>query len=144
MEEMLRRVRVMEDHRGYKVGWPADATYQDGQVVAKVALANEFGVTDEFGDQVVPERPFFRLANLEFKSKAGSLLTQLIRASDGVVDRKATRRMGMFHVNLVQNSIRDLKEPPNAPSTIARKGGKSNPLIDTGLMRRSVNYELLT
>ena len=38
-------------------------------------------------------------------------------------------------------SITDLKAPPNAESTIKQKKS-TNPLIDTGLMRRSVTYKV--
>jgi len=34
-----------------------------------------------------------------------------------------------------------LDQPPNAPSTVARKRGSTNPLIDTGQLRRSIDWE---
>ena len=40
-----------------------------------------------------------------------------------------------------QKEIVDVKTPPNAPSTI-RKKGSSNPLIDSGAMRQSVHFSL--
>ena len=44
-------------------------------------------------------------------------------------------------VGAVQQYMTDLKEPPNAKSTIKQKGS-SNPLIDTGALRASVTYKI--
>ena len=41
----------------------------------------------------------------------------------------------------VQRKIVALKDPPNAPSTIAKKGS-ANPLIDTGRLRQSIDFEV--
>jgi hypothetical protein len=41
----------------------------------------------------------------------------------------------------IQEAITELKEPPNAPSTIKRKHS-DNPLIDSGNMRQSVTYSV--
>ena len=43
-------------------------------------------------------------------------------------------RVGIVAVGKVQQYMTDLKTPPNAPSTIAKKGS-SNPLISSGAMR---------
>ena len=43
--------------------------------------------------------------------------------------------------NAIAREITNLKEPPNAESTILKKGS-SNPLIDTGDMRKSVKWKL--
>lgn len=50
-------------------------------------------------------------------------------------------RVGIVAVGNVQQYMTDLKTPPNAPSTIAKKGS-SNPLIDSGAMRASVTYSV--
>ena len=50
-------------------------------------------------------------------------------------------RVGIVAVGKVQQYMTDLKTPPNAPSTIAKKGS-SNPLIDSGAMRQSVTYSV--
>ena len=44
-------------------------------------------------------------------------------------------------VGNVQQYMTDLKTPPNAPSTIAKKGS-SNPLIDSGMLRGSVTHSV--
>ena len=50
-------------------------------------------------------------------------------------------RVGIIATGKVQQYMTDLKTPPNAPSTIAKKGS-SNPLIDSGAMRASVTYSV--
>lgn len=47
--------------------------------------------------------------------------------------------VGVVAAGAVQEYMTDLRTPPNAPSTIERKGS-DNPLIDTGAMRQSVSY----
>ena len=42
----------------------------------------------------------------------------------------------------VQEKVLDVKQPPNAPRTIARKGS-ANPLIDTGHLRQSITHEVI-
>ena len=53
--------------------------------------------------------------------------------------RHMLQQLGEVHVGDIQQRIRDLKEPKNSDVTIARKGS-SNPLIDTGRLRQSVDY----
>jgi len=48
---------------------------------------------------------------------------------------------GSVSAGIVKQQITDLRSPPNAQSTIERKGS-SNPLIDTGLMRQTVTYKV--
>jgi hypothetical protein len=52
-------------------------------------------------------------------------------------------RVGVVAVASVQRYMTELRTPPNAPSTIKRKGS-SNPLIDSGAMRQSVTYKIST
>ena len=56
---------------------------------------------------------------------------------------QAMLRIGALSKGEVQKFMTDLKTPPNSPLTIALKGS-SNPLIDTGELRASVDYKLVT
>lgn len=104
-----------------------------------IGLVNEFGS----GDGRVPERSFLRStadAQREQIAQAKERLwDQIVRGTLTV--RQALGQLGAWHRGQVQQTIVRLNEPPNAPSTIARKGS-SNPLIDTGQLRRAVNYEV--
>ena len=137
-KKVMAKAKTAEGVKGYKLGWPFDAKYDDGKEVAVVAMENEFGVPERF----VPERPFFRLANKEFKKIGPKFLESRLKLRDYFLTKEVNEELALKHQNLVQKSIRDLKEPPNAPRTIKEKGS-ANPLIDTGLMLRSVTYEPL-
>jgi hypothetical protein len=133
MRAMLRKIDNKSGVKGYKVGWPASAKYPGGTDVATVALAHEFGVPQN----KLPERPFFRAANRNFARILGRLI--LKHARNGSIDREGTKRIAETHVRLVKKSILLLQNPPLKAATIARKKS-SNPLIDKGLLRRSVSY----
>jgi hypothetical protein len=60
---------------------------------------------------------------------------------NGGTPETALNKVGVKAVAFVQKYMTDLRDPPNAPSTIAKKGS-SNPLIDSGAMRQSVTYKL--
>ncbi len=53
----------------------------------------------------------------------------------------ALEQVGVVAASKVQIYMTELKTPPNAPSTIKKKGS-SNPLIDTGELRSSVTYKV--
>jgi hypothetical protein len=50
-------------------------------------------------------------------------------------------KIGVTAVGLVQKYMTELRTPPNAASTIKKKGS-SNPLIDSGALRQSVTYKI--
>ena len=119
-----------------RVGFLEGATYPDGKSVAMIAAIQEFG-----GGHV-PPRPFFR--NM-IKAKAptwGDSIGKMLRAAsyDGA---KTMGRMGELIKGQLQQSIVDLTSPPLAPATVARKGFEK-PLVDTGNMLNSVDYEVST
>ena len=120
---------------GVKVGFFSTAKYEDGTPVAAVAAWNEFGT------ETIPERPFFRRALAEAERGVSNILAKGIEPEKMVVDERLAGRVGAYVAGQVMESISALKEPPNAPETIARKGS-TNPLIDTGMMRASVGWSV--
>ena len=120
---------------GVRVGFFETARYDDGTPVAAVAAWNEFGT------ETIPERPFFRRAIAEAEDRIAKVLRRGIDTEKMVVDERLAGRVGAYVQGEIQDSITALKEPQNAPETIKRKGS-SNPLIDTGHMRDSVDYEV--
>jgi hypothetical protein len=66
----------------------------------------------------------------------------LLVANDYDVD-KTLAQTGEAIAGQLRQSIVDLTEPPLAPSTVARKGGVTKPLIDTGHLLASVDYEVV-
>lgn len=109
-------------------------TYPNGKDVTEVAKKNDKGIG-------VPERPFMIPAGNKAANKTINITVQSI--AGGMDESQALSRAGIMLKNAIQREITNLKEPPNSPYTIAKKGS-SNPLIDTGLMRSKVEWKLRT
>ena len=60
---------------------------------------------------------------------------------NGVSAEQVLKDIGIFQKDLIQDKIKEGDFAPNAESTV-RKKGSSKPLIDTGRMRQSVNYQI--
>lgn len=86
----------------------------------------------------IPPRPFFRNMIKKGAPHWGHDLATALRANDLDVAR-ALGVLGNQLVGEIQTSINETNDPPNAPSTIRRKGA-AKPLIDTGQMWKSVSY----
>lgn len=108
----------------------------DGPTVAEYATFNEFGMG-------VPERSFLRSTVDEHRDEIARRLETAI--TDQLDGRRTVgqglERLGLWATGRVKMKIRDLRDPPNAPRTIALKGS-DNPLIDTGRMRNSIAYKV--
>lgn len=130
--------------RGAKVavGFPAgssgaSAKYPDGASVLDVAFSNEFGNGN------IPERSFLRAGTREntkrFTKLAGGLVP---RINSGTMDiAQASELIGLDAQAAIREFIINLSDPPNAPLTVAIKKS-SNPLVDTGLLGQSVEFEV--
>lgn len=55
--------------------------------------------------------------------------------------RRCLELIGMTAAAKVQQYMTNLQSPPNAPSTIKKKGS-SNPLINNGALRQSITYSI--
>ena len=116
-----------------EIGFFETARYPNGTFVAQVAYFNEFGTLN------IPMRPFFRNAiNKNIKKWYATLQNGI---NQNATPSKALAIVGEVARADIVESITSLREPPNAESTIKSKKS-TNPLIDTGLMRRSVTYKV--
>ena len=116
---------------------------RSGSALVQYAAANEFGVpgpTRNGKAWRVPPRPYLRSTLADNKDVYETALSSAARriASGGDPERELGL-LGLRVVADVQRKITKLRKPPNAPSTIRRKGS-SNPLIDTGRLRASITY----
>ncbi len=120
-----------------KVGFLENATYaKNGMPVATIALIQEFGAPAAG----IPPRPFFRnFIAKNSKGWPGGIANQL--KLNGYDVQRSLQITGFVLKGQLQLEIRDLKTPPNAPSTIRRKGF-DDPLIETGHMLNSVDFEI--
>lgn len=127
-------VQKIGEGKTLKVGFLDQATYPDGTSVATVAFYNEFGTSK------IPPRPFIRTMIVEKSPGWGGALKKCITAT-GADGPAALGLMGEGIKGQLVESINLWADPPNAPSTIAKKGF-DKPLISTALMLRSVDYEV--
>lgn len=127
----LRKLEQLEVRVGFQAG---QHTYEDGADLAEVAAFNELGSSD------TPARPFMRQSfeNHEAELQAACEEANKVIANGGTA-QQALQKIGVFTKGLVQQEIVDGGFAPNAESTIAKKGSEK-PLIDSGLMRESVNF----
>ena len=119
-----------------RVGWFAGTQYSNGQPVASVAYYNEYG-------KGVPARPFVRPAIHQNQAHLVDLLRtkykQALRNNDNTL--QVLGQFGMYVKGLIQQQIINTNSPPNAPSTIKRKG-KNSPLRDTTVMLHSIGHQV--
>jgi hypothetical protein len=121
-----------------RVGFLEGATYPDGTSVPIVAAIQEFGSPS----QGIPPRPFFRRMIAAKASTWGDATAKLLAQNDYDAER-TLGLVGMGIKGQLQQSIRDLTDPPLAPATVAAKGF-DKPLVDTGHMLNSVDFEVKT
>lgn len=125
---------------GIRVGFPnARVTYPKTKVpVVNVAFWNEFGTKN------IPERSFLRstmIAHNSYKAEIRKIGKGVFKsAKNATVELE---KLGAKAVGDIQKTITDVRIPPNAASTAEIKRSR-NPLIDTGFLRSSVTYELIT
>ncbi len=110
---------------------------EPARYVAQVAAQNEYG------HGRIPSRPFMRNAMRKHKKDIRKGLRRVARAETAAKPANIQMmRLGMAAQNWVRREITDLRTPPNAPMTIARKRS-SNPLIDSGRMRQEIQFRVL-
>lgn len=130
-ERLTLSVGIQDEEAG------ATAENGDGLTVGDVASINEFGLG-------VPERSFIRAWFDQNESQNKDTLrnvgTGLVKGA--IPDATtALNQAGLSFVGSMQGRMSAGVPPPNAPSTIARKGS-STPLIDTGQLRASIRHKV--
>lgn len=116
-----------------RVGVLENATYPDGTPVAMVAFWNEYGT------RTSPVRAFFRTTVSENKKNWVLSVQNLMK-----IHNDPKQVMGLIGVHMqeqIVQSINTWSDPPNSAYTIAKKGS-SKPLIETGVLMRSIKSEV--
>lgn len=88
----------------------------------------------------IPARPYFRGMIEKNKGEWGPALGKIIKAAD-YDSRVALGRLGKMVEEQLQDSIREFSDPPNAKSTVAKKGF-DDPLVESSHMLNSVDSEV--
>lgn len=122
--------------RTLNVGFLANSSYPDGTSVALVAAVQNFGAPS----RGIPPRPFFSTAVRTNAKGWPAVIAGALQMTGNDVDA-ALAITGEHIKGQIQLSIRNTMSPPLAPATIAAKG-HSKPLVDSGHMQSSVDYEI--
>lgn len=134
--QQRRRLNQL-NHQQVNVGAFKNVPEHTPEELAKIVRYNEFG-TDK-----IPARSFLR--GSVYKNRNHSWQFASRQAVKAVVGGKLTgnaayKLMGDRMVADVHKQI-DTIGPPNAPSTV-RKKGRNEPLVDTGGLYRSIDKEV--
>ena len=132
-EQMLKDLTNLEVRIGFQAG---EASEDNGVDMCDVAAWNELGTAHS------PARPFMRQSVDNHEGEINEFLQSKKRdLVSGASAEQVLKEIGIFQKNLMQNEITSGNFAPNAPATI-RKKKSSTPLVDTGRMRQSVNYQI--
>lgn len=106
-----------------------------GPEVATYAAANEFGTSQ------IPARPYIRPAirRLQKSPLLGRVLGQSVR--QGRLTDGGLHTLGWALQSMIKRNIESNTPPPNAPSTVRRKG-HGRTLIDTGRLLNAIAYKI--
>lgn len=103
----------------------------------------DVAVWNEYGTGRIPERSFIRdWADENAAKNQNALHAIAVAVYKGKYDiRTGLERLGLLFVGEIQRRISGGIPPPNAPSTVAKKGS-STPLINFGQLRSSVLHKV--
>ena len=115
-------------------------TLEAGTPVAAIAAAHEFG------HEHIPPRPFMR-PTVEKKQNDWIRAAVAFLKGDSTNIRGAFTIVGELASKDMQKTIEDRVDPPLSEETIERKTKRGRkdptiPLIDTGTLQESINYEV--
>lgn len=105
----------------------------------------DYAITNEYGSKHIPERSFMRSTIDEQGDKwTNSLADAFLSVSKNGNDiNKQLYKTGAIARNDIIAKIDNNINPPNAPSTIKKKGlTKNKTLIDTGVLRSSIEARI--
>ena len=115
-----------------------DAQTEDGAVTVL-----DVGTWNEFGTVGIPSRSFIRDWVDGNRKRAQGILKKLLKRviAGELTEDASLEQFGAWAKGEIQARIARGVPPPNAASTVKRKGS-STPLIDTGILRSSIDYEV--
>lgn len=147
----LRNIaRNIGNARAVSVGFLSNATYPDGTPVAMIAAIQDGGAPAAG----IPPRPFFRNMIAEKKAEWPSAIAGLLVANNYDTTR-TLQQTGEAVAGQLRESIIKTNDPPLAQSTLRKRGVagmvydpknpktlRAKPLVDTGHLLNSVDYEV--
>lgn len=136
------------DGAALEVGYFKNNMHPSGEFTAYIAMIHEYGwgITSKRsgGTRImIPERSFMRSTMDAKRGRYADMMVTVNRdIASGKSGDKALYVMGEEVAGDFTAAIIDLRSPPNALSTIRRKGS-SNPLVDTLHMAKSVQHRVV-
>lgn len=102
----------------------------------------ERAIKNEYGEGNIPPRPFMDITFNLYSSKWNEILAKLIVKNDYDLEKSLKILGEVIRADIKKTIEQSDLYVPNAPSTVAMKGGRNTPLIDTSEMRDSIEYDL--
>lgn len=138
LKSHLRRMnKKLSEAKSVSVGFFSEDIHPDAHVpVAQVMYWNEYGVPE----LNIPARPAFRATVALYHGTWNPAFQAGLKAANYSADA-ALSGLGALITKELKGMIRGWREPPNAASTVARKGF-NNPLIETRYMVNHVKYKV--
>lgn len=133
--EIQRELAKLRGNKYATVGIHEDAgNTEDGAMTQA-----QNGALQNFGNDKIPARPWL-IPGVE--SATPDVIDTIASGIEkGLPTDQIMEQVGAIAAGATQQYMTDLREPPNAKSTIAKKGS-DNPLIDSGSLRASVTYKV--
>jgi hypothetical protein len=115
----------------------------DGVPVVEYAIYNEFGTLPRGNNKGIPARPFVGTTHDEQGRRWIDTIDKNLE--DMLLSKQRTQTeldiLGRRMMTDIKRKIDSITTPPNSPATIKRKGS-DKPLIDDGVLKREINYEV--
>ena len=126
------------DGKGVKVGIRRGKGSHDGTDMLDIAVYNHFGTA------TIPARPFVSDCAEKNAGQIQEAQKRLVYRvyQGGLSADGALAELGAWYVNVQKGHILHGGWTPNAPATVKRKGS-NKPLVDTGQLVNTVDWERL-
>lgn len=148
-EDLKKRMAAL-DGREARIGWFEGQTYGPENAnlpIATVAMWQEEGTIGGQGNgSGIPSRPFIRTFFMGLRNSAAfrSFVANELKLylAKEKTAHQVMKKLGEFVREGLKKTIANWSHPPNSDSTIAQKGF-NNPLVETGLMAKSITVKIM-
>ena len=123
--------------RTTQIGVFSESRYEDETFVANIASIQEYGTVDG----KIPSRPFMRTTVPKIKDNMVGAVKNNLNPKTLEITDNMMKQIGEHGVTATKETIDEMREPPLAPSTVARKG-HDKLLIDSKKLYDSVDYKV--
>lgn len=134
--------RIMRDLNGLDGTEIVAGILKDSGTASNGASYVDIATWNEYGTRRIPSRPFIRISADTNKQAWAKMAQQCVNdVIDGDNPKDAAQVIGHRMVEDIREVFGSSELKANAPSTIAKKG-RNEPLVDSGEMRRRVNFRV--